>query len=123
MNYSMQVDMTKTNSTYINLRATPSLSGVDIGNLDAGQIAEGDEMVLDASGQPWLNVLMIDGMQTSAQMYAAAWLCKVTESPVIPPITANRIDFTISSDTPIRVTVNGILIDEYTGTISLSAQG
>lgn len=123
MNYSMVVDPAKTTSNFINLRTTPSLSGVDIGDFARGQVAEGDELVLSADGKQWLNVLMIDGVLTTVPTYAAAWLCTVTENPAVPPNPTVQVDLTFVSATPITIVANGIPVGTYTGTIELVASG
>ena len=122
MNYSMKVNQTLAPQG-INLRSGPATTNADIGDLNIGSIAEGDEMVTDASHRKWLNVLMIDGMQVSQPTFAASWLCDVTENPTLPPSPTVQVDLTFVSETPITIIANGIPVGVYTGTIALVAKG
>ncbi len=121
MNYLMKVNSTRAPQG-INLRAGAGASFADIGDLNIGQIAEGDELVKDAAGQEWLHILMIDGKQTSVPTYAAAWLCDVTVVAPPPPMPTVQVDLSFVSETPITIIANGIPIGTYTGTIALVAK-
>ncbi|MBI5964921.1 MAG: hypothetical protein HY863_15690 [Chloroflexi bacterium] len=121
MNYSMKVNVGKSPNG-INLRAGAGASFADIGDLNVGQIAEGDEMVKDVNNQEWLHILMIDGKQTSTPTYAAAWLCDVTVVAPPPPMPTVQVDLSFVSETPITIVANGVPIGTYTGTIALVAK-
>ncbi len=106
------------------------MSGSDIGNFNVGSKAEGDEMVMDSTGKPWLEVLKIDDIATTVPTFIAAYLCTVTESAVVvvtPPIIFpnSRTDMLYTSDGLIQVFgVDGVLV--YTspatgGTVKIGA--
>jgi len=106
------------------------MNGSDIGNFNLGSKAEGEKMVLDSLGKPWLEVLKIDDIATTVPTFLAAYLCTVTESTVTPPVTPpvfpnSRTDMIYTSDGLIQVFgVDGALV--YTspatgGTVKIGA--
>jgi len=111
MNYSM------TPRTKINLRSQPTTAGADIGDLLVGSIAEGDVLVGPVSAQ-WMEIKIIDGVQTTVPTYAAAWLCNLTANPPAPIYPDFSYDASTTSDQPIEVFYNDVSVGVFpAGTI------
>jgi hypothetical protein len=127
MNYSMTVNKDKS-PLGINLRSGAGVSFADIGDLSVVQIAEGDNIVIDSQNQQWLNVLMIDGVQTSVPTYAAVWLCDLITNPPAPVYPPYTLSLSFSADAKIEVKykdtagVVTVLGSFPNGTVEISAE-
>lgn len=104
----------------INLRASASANGTDIGDFYVGQVAEGVLVGLDPKSQ-WLNIKSIDGVPVTTQTYCAAWLCDLTEIVIAPvPVEPNiEVKVTIFDDwnSKIDTVINGDVVNTWEGKI------
>lgn len=118
MNYSMTL------TGNMNLRSTASATGTILKVVPVGTILEGD--VLSADGN-WLTVLMMNGVQTTVPTHVATYTTsgKLVTNPVVPPSMAVQVEITFASETPVKITLNGVPVGqgEYTGTIVIAPVG
>ena len=121
MNYYMDL------SGGMNIRETPSPNGVLINTLPAGTRVEGDELFKDAANRDWLKVLLIGAVQTTQPTYIATYTSNgvLKSNPIVPPSLAVQVELTFVSETPVKITLNGVPVgqEQYNGVIVIAPVG
>lgn len=101
---------------YLNVRSTPN--GIDIGNFNKGQEAQGVLVGNDPATQ-WMLVEMIDSVAVTEPSYIAAWLCDLTPISAEPPVSLPniRVDVTLYDDFSglVETKVNDVVVSTWTG--------
>lgn len=103
---------------FVNIRSNPSAAGVDIGNFNKGQEAQGTLVGADPATQ-WMALEFIDSVGVSEPSFIAAWLCDLTPIPQDPPTTSPniRVDVTLYDDFTglVETKVNDEVVSTWTG--------
>jgi hypothetical protein len=117
----------------MNYTATPKANGTNIrsgagtNNATVGQIGindkcEGDNLVKDATGKDWLEVIMLNNQQIATPFFVATWVCTMTTNPIPPVYPDFMLELSFSSDSEVTVTLPDGTIHKFaTGLVKISA--
>jgi len=91
----------------MNIRQAPDPNGIWLAKLPIGTRVEGDQLFKDAAGRNWLEVLLIDAIQTTQRTYIATYttsgVLKANTPPIIDPALPFKVGLNIIADSPVRL--------------------